>query len=92
MVALTALEKAPERVEVLITRMQFGEGKINGLSLALMARTQRSAIKVVFTAPPEFEQYTVGVGEYMPATVDVPELVETVQRLLATAGLWPATI
>ena len=38
MVALTTREKAPERVEVLITRMQFGEGKINGLSLALMAR------------------------------------------------------
>jgi DNA-binding NtrC family response regulator len=85
MAALNALDTA-ERVEVLITRVEFEPGKINGVALALMARTKRPGIKVVFAALQEFEHHAAGLGEFMPAPVSVSELVETVRQLLTSAG------
>jgi DNA-binding NtrC family response regulator len=59
MSALEALEAA-QRIEVLITRVRFPEGQQNGISLALMARMKRPAIKVLFVAAPDTE----GVGQF----------------------------
>ena len=42
--ALAALDAA-QRIEVLITRMQFPPGKPNGLALARMARHKRPGIR-----------------------------------------------
>jgi DNA-binding NtrC family response regulator len=85
MKALDALDVA-QRIEVLITRVQFPQGKPNGIALALMARTKRPGIRVVFTARPEFAQATEGLGTFTPAPINVAEVVITVGRLLAPDG------
>ena len=85
MEALDALEKA-ERVEMLITRVKFAPGKINGVALALMARAKRPGIQVIFTALAEFEHLAAGLGEFMAAPVNVPDVVAVVERLLNRAS------
>jgi DNA-binding NtrC family response regulator len=81
MTALLALEAA-QNVELLITRIEYQSGP-NGVSLALVTKRKRPALKVLFTALPETEQYAKGVGEFMPLPVDIPDLLETVSRMLA---------
>jgi hypothetical protein len=49
-----------------------------------MARHERSGIKVLFTARPEFAEHAEGVGEFMPVPIKLPELVEAVGHLLQT--------
>jgi hypothetical protein len=78
---LDALEAA-ERAEVLITRVNFPAGRPNGVSLALMTRTRRPDIRIVFAAVAETEPYTEGIGEFLPMPVHIPDLVATVLRLL----------
>ncbi len=51
---INAFEGA-QRSELLITRMIFGPGQQNGVSLARMARMKRPKIKVLFVALPEME-------------------------------------
>ena len=80
-VALEAIEE-DEQLEALITRVTFPEGKPNGVSLALMARTKRPGLKVVFAAQAQWEEHTEGIGELIPHPVDLPKLVETVTRLV----------
>lgn len=53
MIALDALESA-ERVELLITRLDFGDGKPNGIALARMTRHKRPKIAVIFVGPADF--------------------------------------
>jgi DNA-binding NtrC family response regulator len=77
MSALEALEAA-QRVEVLITRVRFPEGQQNGISLAMMARMKRPAIKVLFVAAPDTQEHTEGVGQFLPASVTASEIAETV--------------
>jgi hypothetical protein len=49
--ALTAVEP-DTRVHVLVTRVDFGPGKLNGAALARMPRIRRRKIRVVFVALP----------------------------------------
>jgi hypothetical protein len=49
MAALDVLEAAPP-IEVLVTRVQFGHGKLHGIALARMARMRCLGLKVLFTA------------------------------------------
>ena len=79
-VALEAIE-ATKKIEVLITRVTFPSGKPNGVSLALMARTRRSGLKIVFTAQAGHKKHTDGIGELLPHPIDMSKLVETVTRL-----------
>ena len=79
--ALAALDAA-QRIEVLITRMQFPPGKPNGLALARMARHKRPGIRVLFTALPEFAGHAEGLGAFVPMPVNVPDVVDIVERLL----------
>jgi CheY-like chemotaxis protein len=58
--ALDALEAA-ETVELLITRVNFPAGKPNGVSLALMTRTRRPNIRVIFAAVAETEHTQRGL-------------------------------
>ena len=80
--ALTALELVAD-VKILITRMRFGDQQPVGLSLARVARTARPEVKVLFIAHPEFQSYTLGVGEFMGLPVNVAEVVAMVDRMLA---------
>lgn len=79
-IALEAIEAA-KKIEVLITRVTFPSGKPNGVSLALMARTRRSGLKIVFTAQAGHKKHTDGIGELLPHPIDMSKLVETVARL-----------
>lgn len=82
--ALEAIEAA-HRLRVLVTRVTFPEGKPNGVSLALVARTKRPGLKVVFAANAQWEEHTEGIGELVPHPVDLPKLVETVTCLVQSS-------
>jgi DNA-binding NtrC family response regulator len=82
--ALEAIE-TDSRVRVLVTRVNFGEGKLNGAALARMVRHNvRRDISVVFVGRPENEQYVHGEGEFVPHPVDPRAVVDAVGRLLTT--------
>jgi DNA-binding NtrC family response regulator len=84
--ALDALE-APQGAEMLITRVLFGLGHQNGISLAQMARMKRPGIKVLFVASRDMQEHTEGVGEFLPASVIASEIVEKVGKMLAGVGI-----
>ena len=79
--AIDALE-APERVELLVTRMIFPQGQPNGQSLGRMARLKRPGVKVLFVARPENRENADGIGEFLAIPITGPELVEAVKRAL----------
>ena len=81
MAALDQLEGA-ERIEFLITSLDHGDGKPNGIALARMARLRKPGIKVIFVAEPGMERYTAGLGEMMPWPVGVLDVVERAASLL----------
>jgi DNA-binding NtrC family response regulator len=84
MIALDALDAA-RKIEVLISRIGFAEGKPNGLALARMARAKRPGIRVVFTANPEFEAHAAGLGTFLASPVNVADVVAAVERFFAPA-------
>jgi DNA-binding NtrC family response regulator len=81
MAALDCFDE-PGHLEILITRVNFGPGKLNGIALGRMARAKRADIQVLFVARPEFAEYAEGVGKFMALPVNVPEIVDTVQAML----------
>jgi DNA-binding NtrC family response regulator len=81
MAALNALDTS-RWLEVLVTRVDFGLGKMNGVALARMARFKRPGIRVLFTALPEFANYAEGLGKFMPMPVSVPAVVDSVLGML----------
>jgi hypothetical protein len=80
--ALDALE-SPVRIEVLITCTVHGEGKPNGVSLALMTRSKRPNVKIVFVGTQEQARHTEGLGTFLMSPTTVETVVETAIRLLA---------
>jgi CheY-like chemotaxis protein len=81
MAALSALQAA-KSVDLLITRVNFIPGTPNGVALARMARRERHGIKVLFIAREEMRGFADGLGEFLPAPVGIPDLLDTVHRLL----------
>jgi len=81
MTALEALEGA-ERIEVLVTSLDFAPGKPNGIALGRMARLKRPGIRVLFVGPTDLEQFAEGLGIFMPAPVTGPQVVEGVLQTL----------
>jgi DNA-binding NtrC family response regulator len=81
MAALAALDHA-RTVEILITRAEFPAGQPNGVALALMARTKRPGIQVIFVALPQHAGVAEGLGAFLPMPVNAGEVVQTVERLL----------
>jgi DNA-binding NtrC family response regulator len=79
--ALDAME-ASSRVRVLVTRVDFGPGRPNGIALARMVRVKRPGTKVVFVAREEYAAYAEGLGLFLPMPVNPDILVATVSRLL----------
>jgi DNA-binding NtrC family response regulator len=79
--ALDALEGAA-RVELLITCTIHAEGQPNGVSLALMARSKRRNVKVIFVGTPEQARHTEGLGAFLASPITVETIVETAVRLL----------
>jgi DNA-binding NtrC family response regulator len=83
MKALDAIE-ANSRVRVLVTRVVFAPGKLNGVALARMVRMKRPGTKVVFVARAENASHTEGLGVFLPSPLNPDILVPTVSRLLVT--------
>jgi DNA-binding NtrC family response regulator len=81
MVALDVLEAASV-IKVLITRVEFPPGKPNGVALARMTRIKRPDVRVVFTADPEFAAQADGLGVFVPAPINIVDVVGIVGRLL----------
>jgi DNA-binding response OmpR family regulator len=81
MSALIALDAEP--TELLITRVRFGPGQQNGISLARMARMNRTVAKVLFVALPETEVHAEGLGEFLGAPVATADVVTKVIEMLA---------
>jgi DNA-binding NtrC family response regulator len=83
MAALDAIE-ASSRVRVLVTRVVFAPGKLNGVALARMVRLKRPGMKVVFVGREEYAPHTEGLGVFLPKPLNPDILVATVGRLLVT--------
>ena len=83
MLAWDALAGA-QRVELLVTRMQFAPGKPNGVALARWARSSVPGVRVLFVARPEFHRDAEGIGAFLPLPVSVPQVAEAVLRLLSS--------
>src|SRR6185437_16580164 len=84
MMALELLEKA-ERLEVLVTSLDFAPGKPNGIALGRMARLKRPGIRVLFLGPADLEKLAEGLGTFLVSPVTVPQVVEGVLQTLDTA-------
>jgi len=88
MAALPALEHA-QSADLLITRVNFGPGKPHGVSLALMARTRRPEIKVLFVTRPENSKHIEGLGKLLPAPATVGDVIDAAERLLSSGRAAP---
>jgi DNA-binding NtrC family response regulator len=82
MEGLQALEEV-KTAELLITRLQFAPGTPNGISLALVAKTRRPELKVLFTAQPDTARFAYGIGEVVQHPINLAELVRKAAALLA---------
>ncbi len=72
-------------IDVLISEVQFGPGKIYGMAMAERGRRQRAGLKVLFAARPELAPYARGFGAFMPMPAGVPDVVDAVDHLLGPA-------
>jgi DNA-binding NtrC family response regulator len=72
----------PTRIRVLVTRVDFGPGKLNGTALARMVRLRQPSAKIVFVAREENHGYTKELGEFLPVPLDPNGLVDVVGSLL----------
>jgi DNA-binding NtrC family response regulator len=72
--------------ELLITRIEFGPGKPNGVALARIARVKRPGIKILFTASPEHAEHAAGLGMFLPMPVDPGDLMGAVGQLLEASA------
>jgi DNA-binding response OmpR family regulator len=74
--------EAAQKSELLVTRVNFPPGRSNGLALALMARTRRREIKVLFLAKPDYAEEIRDVGMYLLVTAAPQDVAAEVKRLL----------
>lgn len=81
--ALDAIE-ADSRVRALVTRIDFGPGKLNGVALVRMLRHNLLRdIGVVFVGRSENERYLDdGAGEFVSHPIDATVLINAVARVL----------
>jgi DNA-binding NtrC family response regulator len=80
MAALDAIETV-SHVRVLVTRVDFGAGKLNGVALARMVKGKRPGVQVLFLALPENREHAEGMGEFLPMPIDPYLLVDAIGRL-----------
>jgi DNA-binding NtrC family response regulator len=83
MVALDALENAA-LIELLIASIDFPIGKPNGVSLALMARSRRPEMKVIFLGSPDYALYAAGLGDIIPTPATASEIAQHAERFLGS--------
>ena len=86
--ALNAIEK-DSRVRVLVSRIDFGQGKLNGVALAQMLRVKQiaqdgeSRLRPIFLDRSENGHHATGLGGFIPCPLDTGTLVTMIGRALA---------
>ena len=83
MQALDAIE-ASDQVRVVVTRIDFGTGRLNGIALARMVKLKQPMVEVVFVGRPQNAEHIKGDGEFVPLPLDPQALVEAVRGRLAS--------
>ena len=81
--ALDALEGV-ERIELLITRVQFPPGQPHGVALARITRMKQRGVKVLFMSRPENVEFTEGVGEVLVFPLMPADVVAKAREMLAS--------
>lgn len=89
--ALDALEGA-RKIEVLVTCEEYGPGKPNGISLALMARHKRPGIKVIFVGTAGTADFAEGVAVFLQLPVTVDGVARAVTEMLCADELSEADL
>jgi DNA-binding NtrC family response regulator len=82
---MTALDAVliDSRVRVLVTRVNFGPGKLNGVNLSLMLKVKRPKVKTVFAAaaPKCCAEAVLVTAEAVPvAASNPPDRLPTTER------------
>ncbi len=77
-----AVPLVPHLVRVLVTRVIFGPGNLNGVALAHMLRNKLHPVRFVFVGPRKNRGYVDGLGEFVPHPLDPQAVVEAVERAI----------
>jgi len=80
---LGALESA--RRELLIVSADVGQGDLNGIALARMARMKRPDIKILFVGERHPAHHTESLGAFLAAPADAPGIARRAIEMLAVA-------
>jgi DNA-binding NtrC family response regulator len=82
--SLTALEalSGATHVELLVTSLNHGPGKPNGISLVLMTRQRRPGLKALFVGDESMERHTNGLGAFLAAPVRIEDVVSAAILML----------
>lgn len=86
MAALDVLEQA-RRLEVLITRADFGPNQPNGVALVRMARIKRPDIRALFIGDPSVAPHMEGLGAFLALPAKAADIVRRTIELLTEAPL-----
>jgi hypothetical protein len=65
-----------------VTCVHFGPGKLNGITMVLMASEKHRSLQVIFTSLPSQAVHALHFGESLPMPVSIPRLMDLVKRLL----------
>lgn len=82
--ALDAIETG-SRARVLVTRLDFGPGKLNGIALARMIRHKGLGVEVVFVGRADKARYLDSTEAFVPHPVNPEAVADAVRRALATS-------
>ena len=89
--ALAAIE-LDSCVRVLVTRINFGKGKLDGLALARRLLVRQCGVKTVFIDRPEYERLAEGAGDFLHLPLNHHHLVDVVARLLKHGARPPSRL
>ena len=81
-IAALELLEAALCVDLLVTRVRFAARKSHGVSLALVAKSKQSRMKVLFLTSREHTAHVKGVGDYLLTPLDMAAFMTAVERLL----------
>jgi DNA-binding NtrC family response regulator len=85
--ALATIEAA-DQIEVLVARIAFEPGKLNGVTLARMALKKHPRLHVLLTGPAKFEEHAEGVGEFV-SDDRAADILARIERLLRSPTAIP---
>lgn len=71
-----------ERIELLISQIDFGPGKLHGIALARMAKTRLNKVNVILLGEEEHRSFVDGAGELLPLATAPATLAAHVHELV----------